>query len=75
MCGLESCGSRQGQIWTVVKTVMSIRIITEDYRDRPNVTECLDTCMCHAVRLPEIYFAEFTIRLQNYDNYISKQDC
>ena len=43
--------------------------------DGPNVTEKLDVCMCHAVRLPEIYFAGFTCRLQNCNNYISKQDC
>jgi hypothetical protein len=38
--------------WAVVKTVMSVRIITEDYLDRPNFTERLDACMCHEVRLP-----------------------
>jgi len=61
--------------WAVVKTVFSIRITAEDYLDRPNFTEKLDACMCHAVRLPKIYFAGFTCRLQNCNNYISKQDC
>jgi hypothetical protein len=61
--------------WAVVKTIMSVRIITEDYLDRPNFTERLDACMCHAVRLPEIYLAGFTCRLQNCNNYISKHDC
>ena len=42
------------KIWAVVKTVMSIKIITEEYLDRPSVTERMDACMCHAVCLPEI---------------------
>jgi hypothetical protein len=53
----------------VVKAVMSIRVIKEDNLDRPNITEWLVACMCHAVRLSEIYFAGFTCGLQNFNNY------
>ena len=48
------------KIWAVVKTIMSIRIITEEYPDRPIVTERMDAGMCHAIYLPEIYFAGFS---------------
>lgn len=61
------------KIWAVVKTVMSIRIITEDYLGRPNVTDWLVACMCRAVYVPEIYFAGFTCRVQNCNNYISNR--
>ena len=63
------------KIWAVVKTVMSIRIITEEYLDRPSVTERMDACRNHAVCLPEIYFAGFTFRVQKCNDYISKQGC
>jgi len=63
------------KIWAVVKTVMSIRIITEEYLDRPSVTERMGACRSLAVCLPEIYFAGFTCRVQKYNDYISKQGC
>lgn len=63
------------KIWAVVKTVMSIRIITEEYLDRPSVAERMDACVCHAVCLPEIYFTGFSCRVRNCNNYVSKQDC
>jgi len=42
--------------WDVAKIVMSIRIITEDYLDRPNVAERLDACMC----VTRFVFLKFT---------------